>query len=84
MSKTPKSKKKDSEISQDPWQENMHIALQNQDSHEAMKLSANGKLVSAHDNFVEYIRHIESKLQVVPLIIHLIYRLQEISPTCIE
>ena len=27
--KTPKSKKKDSELSADPWQENMHIFLQN-------------------------------------------------------
>ena len=25
--KTPKSKKKDSELSADPWQENMHIHL---------------------------------------------------------
>ena len=48
-----------------------------------MKLSANIKLVGPHDNFVEYVRHIESKLHLPIcesedlILIHIVNRLEE-------
>lgn len=40
----------------------MHFAKEHEDPDDALKLLNNMKLVNEHDKFVEYIRHVESKL----------------------
>ena len=40
----------------------MHFAKEHEDPDDALKLVNNMKLVNEHDKFVEYIRHVESKL----------------------
>ena len=47
--------------SMDYWQENIHFAEFHADADTAQKLANSQKLVSEHDEFVEYIRHVESK-----------------------
>ena len=49
-------------LQNDMWQENMHFAKEHEDPDDALKLVNNMKLVNEHDKFVEYIRHVESKL----------------------
>ena len=45
----------------DMWQENIHFAVEHEDPQDALRISANKKLVNDHDKYVEYIRHVESK-----------------------
>ena len=46
----------------DMWQENMHFTNVYDDPEDPVRLAANMKHVNDHDKFVEYIRHVESKL----------------------
>jgi len=48
----------------DLWQENIHFAKEHDDPEDAVRLVNNLKLVNDHDKFVEYIRHVESKLLI--------------------
>lgn len=61
--RTPKNKRKDADQQEDPWQENIHMAAMTSETSDTMKLAMHNRLVGPHDKFVEYIRHIESKLQ---------------------
>ena len=45
----------------DPWQENIHFTQVHEEPDTAIKLHNNQKLVGEHDQFVEYIHHVESK-----------------------
>ena len=60
--RTPKNKRKDLDTQEDPWQENMHMSNATSETTDGLKLAMHGRLVGPHDKFVEYIRHIESKL----------------------
>lgn len=46
----------------DLWQDNIHFARVHEDPEDSVRLAANLKHVNDHDKFVEYIRHVESKL----------------------
>lgn len=47
----------------DAWTENIHFADHQKDPETALRLATNIKLVGEYDQFVEYIHHVESKLQ---------------------
>ena len=47
---------------EDLWEENIHFAKAHDEPGTAERLQSNMRLVGNHDKFVEYIRHVESKL----------------------
>lgn len=58
------TKRSDTEERNDVWMDNVHIRALASDNAEARKLANHRKLINSHDKFVEYIRHIESKLRI--------------------
>ena len=45
----------------DPWLDNIHFTQVHDEPETAMKLYENQRLVGEHDQFIEYIHHVESR-----------------------
>ena len=63
-SRTSNATKKGGEKN-DLWSENIHFTRVHEDPEDHVRLQSNQKHVKDQDQFVEYIRHVESKLTIL-------------------